>query len=46
VTQRLPSGLPRNVLADFGSELFAEVKGAGVGALSTFLVSELVNVLT
>jgi Ca2+-binding RTX toxin-like protein len=45
VTQRLPSGLPRNVLADFGQELFAEVKGAGVGALSTFLVSELVKVL-
>ncbi|HEY0029047.1 MAG TPA: cadherin-like domain-containing protein, partial [Allosphingosinicella sp.] len=45
VTQHLPSGAVRNVLADFGTELFAEVKSAGVGALSAFLVSELVNVL-
>jgi len=43
--QTLPSGLPRNVLSDFGSELFAEVKGAGIGALSAFLVGELVNAL-
>ncbi len=43
VNQTLPSGAVRNVLADFDSELFGEIKSAGIGALSSFLVAELVN---
>jgi Ca2+-binding RTX toxin-like protein len=43
--QTLPSGAIRNVLADFDRELFENIKGAGTGALSAYLVAELVNAL-
>lgn len=45
VNQTLPSGAIRNVFSDFGSELLGEIKSAGVGALSAYLVSELVTAL-
>jgi Ca2+-binding RTX toxin-like protein len=45
IHQTLPSGKIRDLLADFDEELFANVKDAGVGALSSYLVAELVNAL-
>lgn len=45
LTQNLPSGAVRNVLGDIDGELLGELRSAGVGAISSFLVAEMVHSL-
>jgi Ca2+-binding RTX toxin-like protein len=45
LTQTLPSGAIRSILADVDVELLNNIKGAGIGALSSFLVAEFVHIL-
>ncbi|HET9640091.1 MAG TPA: putative Ig domain-containing protein [Allosphingosinicella sp.] len=43
IFQKLPSTATQSVIADFGDELFTNLKSAGIGAISSFLTAELIK---